>query len=211
LGDRPVVRRSLPRSTGCLTVYSIEVASESHSRGYDRLPPFRRPAGRAATSHRVQSSEFGSQPPISHHSRLRPGEVRLRLSRNHEIAKFERFFGCPVRFGTRHNSLTFSPYHLALLIATADRRLHGILTGYCEEILASREKLARFTARVERLMAKLLCRGDARPRWSPTSLVRIMLQCLTRPGTLAPESKLLGPALRASRDTDHSVVFREIL
>ena len=46
-------------------------------------------------------------------SRLRPGEVRFRHSRNHEIAKFEKFFGCPVHFGTRHNSLTFSRHQLA--------------------------------------------------------------------------------------------------
>jgi hypothetical protein len=72
-------------------------------------------------------------------SRLRPSEVRFRHSRDHEIAKFERFFGCPVRFGTRHNSLTFSRRQLALPIATADKRLLRILTGYCDEILASRE------------------------------------------------------------------------
>src|SRR5215469_1930132 len=34
-------------------------------------------------------------------SRLRPGEVKFRHTRSHEIAKFERFFGCSVRFGMR--------------------------------------------------------------------------------------------------------------
>jgi AraC-like DNA-binding protein len=95
-------------------------------------------------------------------SRLRPGEVRFRHSRSHEIAKFERFFGCPVRFGTRHNSLTFSGRQLALPIATADKRLYGLLTGYCEEILASREDTSPdLRHRVERIIAKLLCRGEA--------------------------------------------------
>src|SRR5215472_12427261 len=95
-------------------------------------------------------------------SRLRPGEVKFRHARNHEIAKFERFFGCPVRFGTRHNALTFSHRQLGLPIATADERLHGLLTGYCEEILASREDSSPdLRHRVERIIAKLLCRGEA--------------------------------------------------
>ena len=64
-------------------------------------------------------------------SRLRPGEVRFRHSRNHEIAKFEKFFGCPVHLGTRHNSLTLSRRQLTPPMATADKRLHGLLTGYC--------------------------------------------------------------------------------
>jgi hypothetical protein len=62
-------------------------------------------------------------------SRLRPGEVRFRHSRSHDIAKFERFFGCPVHFGTRHNSLTFTRRQLTVPLATADKRLHGLLTG----------------------------------------------------------------------------------
>jgi AraC-like DNA-binding protein len=95
-------------------------------------------------------------------SRLRPVEVKFRHSRNHDIAKFERFFGCPVHFGTRHNSLTFSRHQLALPIATADKRLHRLLTGYCEEILASREDSSPdLRHRVERIIAKLLCRGEA--------------------------------------------------
>ena len=95
-------------------------------------------------------------------SRLRPGGVKFRHSRNHEIAKFERFFGCPVHFGTRHNSLTFSRHQLALPIATADKRLHGLLTGYCEEILVSREDSSPdLRHRVERIIARLLCRGEA--------------------------------------------------
>jgi AraC-like DNA-binding protein len=95
-------------------------------------------------------------------SRLRPVEVKFRHSRDHELAKFERFFGCPVRFGTRHNSLTFSRRQLALPLATADKRLHGLLTGYCEEILASREDSSPdLRHRVERIIARLLCRGEA--------------------------------------------------
>jgi AraC-like DNA-binding protein len=95
-------------------------------------------------------------------SRLRPGEVKFHHSSNREIAKFERFFGCPVHFGTRHNSLTFSRRQLTLPIAAADKRLHRLLTGYCEEILASREEGSPdLRYRVERIIAKLLSRGEA--------------------------------------------------
>jgi hypothetical protein len=114
-----------------------------------------------------QAIEFGAANLIRSlrfltNSRLRPVEVKFHHSRNRDIAKFERFFGCPVRFGTRHNSLTFSRRQLALPIATADKRLHGLLTGYCAEILASREDGSPdLRHRVERIIAKLLCRGEA--------------------------------------------------
>jgi AraC-like DNA-binding protein len=115
-----------------------------------------------------QAIEFGAANLIRSlrfltNSRLRPDEVKFRHSRNHDIAKFERFFGCPVHFGTRHNSLTFSRRELTLPIATADNRLHGLLTGYCEEILASRRSGSSPDLRqqVERTIGKLLCRGEA--------------------------------------------------
>ena len=95
-------------------------------------------------------------------SRLHPVEVTFRHSRTLEIAKFERFFGCPVRFGTRHNSLTFSRSQLTLPLATVDKRLHELLSGYCEEILASREDSSPdLRHRVERIITKLLCKGEA--------------------------------------------------
>jgi AraC-like DNA-binding protein len=120
---------------------------------------------RAATSR--QAIEFGAANLIRSlrfltNSRLRPGEVRFRHARNHEIAKFERFFGCPVHFGTRHNALTFSRRQLGLPIATADERLHGLLTSYCEETLANRKDSSPdLRNRVEKIITKLLTRGEA--------------------------------------------------
>src|SRR5215472_6764650 len=67
------------------------------------------------------SSEPSSKPPILPNIRLRPGEVKFGHSRNHEI-----------RFGTRHNSLTCSRHQLTLPIATVDKRLQGLSTGYRE-------------------------------------------------------------------------------
>src|SRR5262249_49157688 len=94
--------------------------------------------------------------------RFRSDEVKFGHARNREIAKLERFLGCPVHFGTRHNALTFSHRQLGLPIATADERLHGLLTSYCEEILASREDSSPdLRHRVEKIITKLLCRGEA--------------------------------------------------
>jgi AraC-like DNA-binding protein len=95
-------------------------------------------------------------------TRLRPLEVKFRHARSRDIAKLEKFFGCPVHFGARHNSLTISRSHLVLPIATADERLHAVLTGYCEEILTSRvDTSPDLRHRVETIIAKLLHRGEA--------------------------------------------------
>jgi AraC-like DNA-binding protein len=120
---------------------------------------------RSATSR--QALEFGAANFVRTlrfltNARLRPVEVKFRHSRNHEIAKFEKFFGCPVQFATKHNSVTFSRSQMTLPIATADERLHGLLTRYCEQILTSRsDGSPDLRQRVERIIAKLLCRGEA--------------------------------------------------
>jgi AraC-like DNA-binding protein len=95
-------------------------------------------------------------------TRMRPVEVKFIHSRNHEIAKFEKFFGCPVQFGTRHNSVSFARRQLSLPIATSDERLHRILIGYCDEILAGRaDKSPDLRHQVERIVTRLLSRGEA--------------------------------------------------
>jgi AraC-like DNA-binding protein len=93
---------------------------------------------------------------------LRPVEVTFIHPRKHELAKFERFFGCPVRFGTRQNTVVFSRRQLALPIATADPRLLGILTSYGDEILAARvDKSPDLRRQVEKIVMKRLSRGEA--------------------------------------------------
>ena len=94
--------------------------------------------------------------------RLRPAEVTFLHPRKHKLAKFERFFGCPVRFGTRQNSVMFSRRQLALPIATADPRLLRILTRYGDEILAARAAKSPDDLRhqVEKIIMKRLSRGE---------------------------------------------------
>jgi len=71
-------------------------------------------------------------------------------------------------------------------MATADKRLHGILTGYCEEILASREdRSPDLRHQVERIIAKLLCRGEAETEEVAHELgmsVRTLARRLGQPG-----------------------------
>jgi len=96
---------------------------------------------------------------------LRPIEVSFVHPRSLEIKKFDKFFGCPVRFRAKRNSVVFSRRQLALPIATADERLLDILTGYCEEILAERKhKSPHLRHQIERIAAKLLSRGQVEAR-----------------------------------------------
>ena len=54
---------------------------------------------------------------------------------------------------------------MALPIATADDRLLGILTGYCDEILADcEENSPELRHQVERIVMRLLSRGEAEMR-----------------------------------------------
>jgi AraC-like DNA-binding protein len=97
--------------------------------------------------------------------RLRPAEVNFVHPRKHELPRFEGFFGCPVRFGVRQNTVVFSRRQLALPIATADPRLLRILTRYGDEILAARaDKSPDLRHQVEKCIMKRLSRGDAETR-----------------------------------------------
>ena len=137
----------------------MKVSSEAVTLGvhlFDSKAPDLRQAVEFGMANLVRSLRFvtGVQ--------LRPVQVTFIHSRKHELAKFEGFFGCPVRFGTRQNSVVFSRRQLALPIATADPRLMGILTSYGKEILASRAyKSPDLRHQVEKIIMTLLSRGEA--------------------------------------------------
>jgi AraC-like DNA-binding protein len=125
--------------------------------------------------------------------RLRPTEVTFIHPRKHELAMFERFFGCPVRFGALVNSVVFSRRQCALPIATADPRLLRILASYGDEILAARgDKSPDLRQRVEKIIMKLLPRGEAETQ------------------TVAQELGMSARTL-ARRLSEASVTFAEIL
>src|SRR3954469_6070059 len=56
---------------------------------------------------------------------LQPVQVTFLHARQQDVQRFEEFFGCPVRFRERRNSIIFSRDDLALPLATSDERLHG--------------------------------------------------------------------------------------
>ncbi len=120
-------------------------------------------------------------------TRLRPIEVRFSQPRSRDITRFERFFSCPVRFGAKQNIVSFLRHHLALPIATSDDRLLGILTDYCDEILADREKKSPdLRHRVERTISRLLSRGEAQTPTVANELgmsVRTLARRLSESGT----------------------------
>ena len=96
---------------------------------------------------------------------LRPVEVAFLHPRNRGIDVFERFFGCPVRFGQPRYAVFLAQSQLATPIATADHRLLGVLTSYCQQVLADREQLSPgLRHEVERVLMNLMPRGEADTR-----------------------------------------------
>jgi len=93
---------------------------------------------------------------------LVPVSLAFAHDRTEGIDEFERFFGCPVRFGHRANSLELRPDDLGRQLLTADNRLLGLLRQYCQEVLARRSKQSPpLIERVERAVADRLTNGRA--------------------------------------------------
>jgi len=96
---------------------------------------------------------------------LRPVEVVFLHPRTRGVDAFERFFGCPVRFGQPRYTVSLARSQLDIPIATADHRLLGILTGYCQEVLADRARASPgLRHEVERVLMNLMPRGGADAR-----------------------------------------------
>jgi AraC-like DNA-binding protein len=78
------------------------------------------------------------------------------------IKEFREFFGCPVRFGTNRQSITFATKDLSVPICTADKYLLNILKTFCEEALSRRKTPPTPTrAKVETALLELLPNGNA--------------------------------------------------
>jgi len=94
---------------------------------------------------------------------VHPRSVTFRHPRSGNLAEFERFFGCAVRFGEGENTVTFKLADLDLPLLGADSRLLMILKRYCEDVLARHEERPpALLEQVERLIADHLSKGDAR-------------------------------------------------
>ncbi|MGO9357332.1 MAG: AraC family transcriptional regulator ligand-binding domain-containing protein [Xanthobacteraceae bacterium] len=83
--------------------------------------------------------------------------------RTSSIDEFERFFGCPVRFGSSSHRLTFSAKSLEAPFRTADPYLLKFIRTFCEEALQRRRTSSTpLRAQAEEAVAELLPKGQAK-------------------------------------------------
>lgn len=88
--------------------------------------------------------------------------LTFRYPRNSNVAEYEKFFGCPIKFGALKNRVQFRLEDLEAPLTTADSRLHRILRKYCEVILSqSKTPKEGLSNSVERLVADRLSKNEA--------------------------------------------------
>lgn len=116
---------------------------------------------------RRQIVEFGTVASLQDLRRLtgrqlHPVRVEFRHHRSTNISDFERFFGCPVVFGTDKNRVQYKRTNLALPLRTADNYLYRTVEQYCKDVLAKRERRATpIVVSVENEISGRLVSGDA--------------------------------------------------
>lgn len=94
--------------------------------------------------------------------RFTPEAVSFSHARKTNIAEFERFFGCAVRFGQTRNTVTFSQEVLDMPLMTADDALYSVLVDHCELVLTSKSRnMPAIIVDVERAIADRLASGTA--------------------------------------------------
>lgn len=111
---------------------------------------------------------------------LVPRAVNFVHQRRSGVKEFEKFFGCPVRFGANRQGISFARSALAAPVRTADRHLLDILTSVCEEAIGRRKVASTPTrAKVEAALVAHLPHGKASAaavaksvHMSPRSLAR---------------------------------------
>jgi AraC-like DNA-binding protein len=90
-----------------------------------------------------------------------PELVVFSHARNANIAEFETYFGCEVRFGAPQNSVKFKAADLALPLITADDELYKILKNCCDLALQTKARnIPPLIVDVERSIADRLTKGE---------------------------------------------------
>ena len=100
--------------------------------------------------------------------------------RNFDLLEFERFFGCPVEYGSASDQWPFSNETLAAPLITGDPYLLGTLQPFCDE--AARERntaVGTLRSSVENELQKLLPHGKAN-RQSVAKALRMSERTLSR-------------------------------
>ena len=91
--------------------------------------------------------------------RIQAEQIEFAHGRNENVEVFEKYFGGPVLFGAARNAITFRRSDMDLPCVRADERLLGVLTTYCDELLANRTKAGDFKTEVESHVVRLLPSG----------------------------------------------------
>jgi AraC-like DNA-binding protein len=94
-----------------------------------------------------------------------PTTVAFSHNRNSDLREFDRFFGCPVKFGAQANLLALTDDALRLPLLTADPKLLKAIRPFCD-MAAKQRNTAAGTLRsaVENEVEKLLPHGSAKAR-----------------------------------------------
>jgi hypothetical protein len=97
---------------------------------------------------------------------VRPTKITFAHTRRSDVREFERFFGCPVEYGSMSDQASFRDETLALPLITQDPRLLEALQPFCDEAAKERHTLkGTLRALVENEAQKLLPHGKANRRW----------------------------------------------
>ena len=93
---------------------------------------------------------------------IRPIRVTFAHPRNSNLQEFERFFGCPVEYGSASDQWSFSNETLAVPLITGDPYLLETLQPFCDEAARERNTAAgTLRSSVENELQKLLPHGKA--------------------------------------------------
>ena len=122
---------------------------------------------------------------------IRPTRVAHAHVCTSDLREFERFYGCPVRFGAPSGQLAFSNETLALPLLTADSNLLEVLRPFCEEAAVARNKvIGSVRAAVENEVQRLLPHGQAQAKTVAKALalsLRTLSRRLSKEGTTFAE------------------------
>ena len=124
--------------------------------------------GGVALQRARQSSEFAAANLIRAFrevtgTELVPSRTNFAHARAKGIGEFERFFGCPVMFGRRENTIEMKLSDLHRPLVTADDRLLALLRQLCHDVLSKRsEQTPLLIGRVEQAIADRLANGEAK-------------------------------------------------
>ena len=93
---------------------------------------------------------------------IRPIGVTFAHPRNSNLTEFERFFGCPVEYGSASDQWSFSNETLAVPLITGDPYLLETLQPFCDQAAKERNTaVGTLWSSVENELQKLLPHGKA--------------------------------------------------